>query len=1014
MIFGRIRGRSTLHDEGECVVLRNPPSRRQLLLAPVAALIVVLLLLLSVFSSKYTDLLWFRDVSRISKSPYTNVFSVQLQTKVALFFGYGLLMSLIVGANVWVAYRIRPPYRPQSLEQENLDRYRSVVEPHARSMFIALLGVLALISGSSGTGSWRTWQLWINRQPFGVQDPVFHKDIGYYAFTYPLYRQVVGFAFGAFFFATLAAIATHYLFGAVRVQTRGEKVIPAARAHISVLLGVLAALKAVFYYLDRYGMVFSRRGSVTGASYTDIHARLPVLLMLVFAAALCALLFIANLRSRGFLLPGVAFALLVASSILLGFVYPLVVQSVQVRPNELRYERPYIQRNIDATRKAYGINEVKTEPFQAAGTAQLPELTAAGGTLDHVRLLDPNKLKATFEQLQAIRQYYGFADTLDIDRYADPDGQVQDYVVGVREADLSKLPADQRGNWLNEHVLYTHGTGFVAVPTDAVTADGKPNFAVKDIPTTGFLKIDEPRVYFGELSPAYSIIGSPTSGEVDGLSDISQGTGYRYTGPAGITLGGIRRLLYAVRFREPNLLISSAIDGNARILYGRSPRDRVQQVAPYLKLDSDPYPAVINGRITWILDGYTTSAGYPYAQLTDLDKVTRDTTTTLRPGEALPSEQINYIRNSVKATVDAFDGSVHLYTWDDKDPVLKTWKKVFPGTVLDKSAMPAGVLEHLRYPEDLFKVQRGLLERYHVTDPTMFFSRQQDWSVPTDPAVHDPDNKLTTTVKQPPYYLVLKQPASATRSFSLTTPFVFKNNLAAFASVSSDKADYGTIRILTVPSTGSVQGPGQVAQAFRSDARFSRDETQLGGGSSSVIYGNLLTLPVGQQLVYVQPIYVKSKEDTAYPTLQRVLVGYGNKVGYGNSFSEALRDAVTQTSTGTGPAPPSPGGTPTPPVSGSSSPAPPNVSSSPGPVPATVAEAVTEALAAEKAAQDALQKSPPDFAAYDVAQRRLRDALGRIAQLTNTPTAGASTGTPSSVPGPSAASSSSAAPSPSG
>ncbi|MEP7055465.1 MAG: UPF0182 family protein, partial [Actinomycetota bacterium] len=590
------------------MALRTPPSRRQLLLAPVLIIIIAIFILLSVFSSKYTDLLWFRDVSRNSQADFTSVFSIRLQTQLVLFLAYGALMALIVGLNIWVAYRIRPPYRPHSLEQENLDRYRSVVEPHARSIFVVLLTGLVLISGSSGTGSWRTWQLWLHKQPFGVQDPVFHRDISYYAFTYPLYRQVVGFAFGAFFFATLAAIATHYLFGGVRVQTQGDKVIPAARAHISVLLGVLAALKAVFYWLDRSGMVFSNRGSVTGASYTDVHARLPVLLLLVLAASLCSLLFFANLRSRGFLLPGVAFALLVLSSILLGFVYPLIVQTAQVRPNELKYERPYIGRNIEATRKAYGIDTVQTAPFDAAGNAQLADLLAPGSNLEHVRLLDPNKLKATFEQLQAIRQYYGFAKTLDIDRYAGADGQTQDFVVGVREVDLSKLAADQKGNWLNQHVLYTHGTGFVAVPTDAVTADGKPAFAVKDIPTTGFLKIDEPRVYFGELSPNYSIIASPTSGEVDGLQDVSQGVGYHYTGPAGVSLGGIRRLLYAVRFREPNLLISGAVGGNAKILYGRNPRDRVQQVAPYLKLDSDPYPAIIGGRVTWIVDGYTTSA----------------------------------------------------------------------------------------------------------------------------------------------------------------------------------------------------------------------------------------------------------------------------------------------------------------------------------------------------------------------------------------------------------------------
>ena len=983
------------------MALQNPPNRRQLLLAPVALLIVVLFTLLSVFASKYTDLLWFREVSRNSDADFTNVFSVRLQTQLILFFGYGALMALIVGLNIWVAHRIRPPYRPRSLEQQNLDRYRAAIEPRARSAFFAILAILALMSGSSGTSTWRVWQLWLNRQPFNVVDPVFGKDISYYAFTYPLYRQVTGFVFGAFFFALLASLATHYLFGGLRIQSEGEKVIPAARAHLSVLLGVLAALKAVFYWLDRDGMVFSTRGSVTGASHTDINARLPVLLLLVFAATLCSVLFFANLRSRGFLLPGVAFTLLVLSSIVLGFVYPAIVQTFRVKPNELKFERKYIDRNIDATRKAYGIDTVVMEEFKASANADLAGLTETDGTLDHVRLLDPTKLRATFEQLQAIRPYFGFAETLDIDRYTQADGTIQDYVVGVREG---KLPAGQGRNWLNERVLYTHGTGFVAVPTDAVTADGKPDFAVKDIPATGFLKIDEPRVYYGELSPTYSVLNSPDTTEVDGLSDLSEGAGYRYTGPAGVPLAGVNKLLYAVRFREPNLLISGAAGGGAKIMYGRNPRDRVQEVAPYLKLDTDPYPAVIDGKITWIVDGYTTSAGYPYAQLTDLDDVTRDTTTA-QQGQALPSERINYIRNSVKATVDAFDGSVKLYTWDDQDPVLRTWKKVFPGTVLDEAAMPAGVREHLRYPEGLFKVQRDLLQQYHVTNPDSFFSKQLDWAVPEDPSgERDAKNQLLKPEKQPPYYILLKRPGAEKPSFNLTSPFVFKNNLAAFMSVSSDEADYGAIRILTVPQTVSVQGPGQAGQAFLSDQRFSRDETQFTGGSSEVVYGNLLTLPVGEQLVYVQPIYVKSRDATAYPTLQRVLVGYGSKVGYGSTFAEALRDAVTQSTSGAQPAPAPDGGTvpSTAPTASGSVTSPPVSPTTPAPapanVPSTVTEAVTEALAAEKAAQDALRQSPPDFTAYDVQQKRLRAALERIAQLTAASTAPSPSASTSTAP----------------
>ncbi len=968
------------------------PRPRAFLIVPVLILAFVLFNLLSVVAARYTDLLWFRDVSSTSKVGYTGVFSSLLRTQILLFFLHGVVMALIVGANMWIAYRLRPPYRPNSLEQQNLDRYRLIVEPRIRPAMAVVLTLIALMAGTGGAGSWKTWLLWVNRQPFGVEDPQFHKDIGYYAFSYPFYRHVAGFLFGAFVFATIVSVATHYLFGGIRLQSPGERIVPAARAHLSVLLGVLAAFKALFYYLDRYGLVFSTRGSVTGASYTDVNARLPVLFVLVFAATLCAVLFIANIRSRGFLLPGVAVSLLALSSIVVGFLIPLLVQTVRVRPNELRYERKYIDLNIKATQKAYGIDAVKYEEFKAGSSAGIEELRTAGGTLEHVRLLDPNKLKATFEQLQEIRPYFGFPETLDIDRYIGPDDKLQDYVVAVREADLKGLPADRKGNWLNEHVLYTHGTGFVAVPTDAVAADGKPDFSVRDIPTAGFLKITEPRVYFGELSPDYSIVNSPDSAEVDGLSELTSGDGgYRYTGTAGVRLSGIRRLFYAMRFREPNLLISGAAGGKARVIYDRNPRHRVEQVAPFLKLDSDPYPAVVDGKILWILDGYTTSSGYPYAELTDLDALTEDATTDTRRVQQ-PAEKINYIRNSVKATVDAFDGSVKLYTWDEQDPVLKVWKKAFPGVVLPKDQMPAGVRAHLRYPEDLFKVQRGLLARYHVTDASTFFSRQQDWLVPNDAAgPRDGDDKLLNPVAQPPYYVMLEEPGSERRSFSLTTPFVFRENLAAFASVSSDQGDYGTIRVKTVPPSGSIPGPLQVANAFLADARFSRDQTQFSGGASEIIYGNLLTLPVGEQLVYVMPVYVKGKEASAYPTLQRVLVGYGNKVGYGETFEDALRDAVTQTTTGAPPtSAPTATAPPTATATGTATPSP----TAAAPVPATLGAAVQEALNAEAAAQAALRASPPDFAAYDREQRRLRAALARIAELTQT------TATPTTVPKP--------------
>jgi uncharacterized protein len=959
-----------------------------MMLAPVAATVVVLVVLLAGFASMYTDLLWFREVGSTSDAPFSRVFSTVLVTKILLFILYAVVMAAVVGFNVWVAYRLRPPFRPQSLEQQNLDRYRLAIEPRLRTILFGGMVVVGLMAGGQGASHWQTWQLFFNRVPFGGdRDPVFGKDMSFFAFQLPFFRLLVGFIFGAVFFATLLSAATHYLFGGIRLQFQGEKVAPAARAHLSVLLGVLAALKAVFYLLDRYSLAFSVRGSVTGASYTDIKIRMPGLTVMIFAASLCAVLFIANLRSRGWLLPSVAMGLLVVASLVVGFIIPALVQQLRVRPNELRYESPYIARNITATRRAYGIDDVTYSDFEAESAAGIDQLRKTGATLDNVRLLDPNKLTRTFEQLQEIRGFFGFASTLDIDRYT-TQGKQQDYVVGVRELDLAGLAANQKGQWLNQHVLFTHGSGFVAVAADAVTTDGKPDFSEKDLPPVGFLDIREARIYYGEKSPAYSVVHSPTTGEADGVDDAVAGkAGYRYTGKGGVRLSGLRKLMYAIRFREPNMLISSAVGTGSRVMYIRNPRERVMKVAPFLKLDSDPYPAVIDGRIQWILDGYTTSAGFPYSQKVAFDEVTTDTSTTLRQRQA--AEKITYIRNSVKATVDSFDGTVKLYSWDEQDPVLKAWKKVFPNIVRPRSEMPSAVLEHVRYPEDLFKVQRELIARYHVTDPTTFFTTQEEWAVPIDAAgARDAQRRLIETDPQPPYYVLFDADNDGKPAFSLTTPFVFrgKENLAAFASVSSDGADYGKISVSQVPKTRSILGPGQVASAFITDARFSRDETQFSSGQSQVIYGNLLTLPIGQQLLYVQPIYLEGRAGATYPTLQKVLVGYGNKVGYGDRFDQALADAVSAVGGTTPPA----GGTPTPTPGATVSPTP---GASPPVVSRTIAEAVQEALAAEAASTAALQKNPPDFAAYDAAQRRLRAALARLQQLAS------ASATPSPTPG---------------
>ncbi|MDQ6649594.1 MAG: UPF0182 family protein [Actinomycetota bacterium] len=936
--------------------------RRQRLLIPVAVLLVVALVILGSLIGLYTDLLWFRSVG------FAKVFSTVLRTKLLLFLVFGVLMAVVVGTNVAIAYRLRPPFRPMSIEQQNLERYRVLIEPRVGLLLSAVAAVFGLFAGLSAAGRWQTWLLWRNGSSFGTKDAQFHRDVSYFAFTYPFQRFVLGFLFSAVVLSVIAAAITHYLFGGVRLQTPGEKVGASARAHLSVLLGFFVLLKTAAYFLDRYGLAFSPRGVVTGPSFTDVNAVLPAKTILVLVAIICAALFFANVFSRGWLLPSAAFALLVLSAVVIGGLYPFAIQRFSVTPNEADKEAPYIGRNIAATQFAYGLTPdvVETRDYTATTTASSGQLSADAATIPEIRLLDPNLLQATFEQTQQVRAFYGFPQTLDIDRYS-ISGKVQDTVVAARELNLAGIGAGQN-NWINQHLVYTHGFGFVGAPGNGVEPDGRPSYFEKDIPPTGQLGEFEPRIYFGESSPAYSVVGAPGSAvprELDRPSDTGNGqVNNTYAGKGGVPIGStLRRLIYAVHFGEKNLLLSGALNPQSRILYDRSPRERVKKVAPYLQLDGDPYPAVVGGKILWIVDGYTTSDGFPYSQRTTLNQATADTTTQTSSAVARqPQDEINYIRNSVKATVDAYDGTVTLYTWDESDPVLKTWKKTFPGTVQPKSAISPELLAHLRYPEDLFKVQRQLLTKYHVDDPRAFYTGQDFWKVPPDPT------KSGGTTDQPPYYLTLQMPGQPAPTFSLTSALVANKrpNLASFVSVSSAAgSDYGKIRVLQLPRNTTINGPGQVANAFESNTTVSSQLSLLRSGGSQVVLGNLLTLPVGGGLLYVEPVYVKGAGGESFPLLQRVLVSFGNDIGFESTLQKAL-DAVFQGSSGA--VAPGPGTTPPPPAAGQ-----------PGAGVATpeLAAALNDARQALADADAALKAG--DFAKYGAAQDRLKAAIAKAA-----------------------------------
>jgi uncharacterized membrane protein (UPF0182 family) len=715
-------------------------------------------------------------------------------------------------------------------------------------------------------------------------------------------------------------------------------------------------VKAVAYWFDRYTLALKDGKLITGLTYTDVNATLPAKAILAAIAVICALLFFANIVRKSWLLPAAGTALLVVSSVLIAGIYPGAVQQFQVKPSESSKEADFIQRNIEATRAAYGLTEVEVKDYQATLSTNAGQLANDAATISNLRLMDPNVLSATFRQLQQIKPYYTFPESLDVDRYT-VNGVQRDAVVAVRELNIEGNPSR---NWINDHLVYTHGFGFVSAFGNTVDADGKPSFLVGDLPPTSGLGKFEPRIYFGENVPDYSIIGGKSDSPVEfDYPDDASANGqknYTYTGKGGVPMGGVlKKLLFAINYQEQRILLSNLINSESKILYNRNPRERVAKVAPWLTLDGDPYPAVVDGKITWIIDGYTTSAGYPYSQNTTLSTATTDALTVRSAAvTAQGNQNVNYIRNSVKATVDAYDGSVVLYQWDDKDPVLKTWMKAFPNTVTPKSEISEELLNHIRYPEDLFRVQRDVLSAYHVQTAGAFYGGQDFWRVPRDPSTFGANASA-----QPPYYMTLQMPGEKKPTFALTTPFVprgGRENLSAFATVDSNAGpNYGKITVLQLPRSTNVAGPSQVASNFEAKPEVANSLSLLRQGGSDVVLGNLLTLPVGGGLLYVQPVYVKATSNAAaYPLLQKVLVSFGDVIGFDNTVKGAL-DQVFGGNSGT-----KANGTTTTGTTATSS-------------SSDVASALQSAKQAMADAQTALSKG--DWVAYGRAQDRLKSAI---------------------------------------
>jgi uncharacterized membrane protein (UPF0182 family) len=859
-----------------------PParSRTRAAVAIAAAIVAVLVIAFFVFSGFYSDVLWFDQLG------FLGVLTTRWASQ-AVMFGIGFVaMALIVWLSIALAFRARPVYAKLNSQ---LDRYQQVIEPLRKVAMIGIPLVLGLFMGVSTATRWETVQQYLYRTPFGEVDAQFGLDIAFYVYELPLYRGIVAYASAVVLIAGLAALATSYIYGGIQVTGREVRITRRARIQLAITAAIYIALQGVSIWLDQYATLTDQKDIITGASYADVNATIPGRAILAGIAALVAVLCIVTAIIGRWRLPLIGTALLIVSGLVVGSIYPAIVDRLQVQPSAGQLEAPYIERNIDATRDAYGLSDVDVQSYDAQAVAEPGALREDAETTANIRILDPARVSPTFAQLERVRQYYQFASHLDVDRYT-IDGSTQDTVIAVRE-----LNQDAADTWYNNALVYTHGYGVVAAYGNQRDAQGQPQFLESGIPTSGELGEYEPRVYFGENSPAYSIVGGPEGAdddiEIDYPSGSSESNAYTtFTGDGGPQLGGLfTRLVYAIKFGAEEIILSEQVNDSSQILYDRNPIDRVQNVAPYLTLDSDVYPAVVDGRIVWIVDGYTTTASYPYSRIQSLSGAIVDSNT---PAQPYAIDDINYIRNSVKATVDAYDGTVTLYAWDEEDPILKTWEAIYPGTITPKSEMSDELLAHVRYPSDLFKVQRSILSTYHVTNPIEFYSRTDAWTTPDDPT--EP-----TEVAQPPYYLTMQLPGSDAPAFTLYSTYIprtsgdSQNILTGYLAVNSDAGeDYGKLTLLTLPKDDTVPAPGQVQNQFTSDTVVANELNLLErGGATEVIRGNLLTLPVGGGLLYVQPVYVQSTGTTSYPLLRKVLVAFGDEIAFEDTLDAAL-DAI--------------------------------------------------------------------------------------------------------------------------
>jgi uncharacterized membrane protein (UPF0182 family) len=865
-------------------VSRRPLGLRGWLIGA-AVVLVILLFSLRGLARFYTDYLWFREVG------FDDTWRQLLSAKALPALIFSAIFFAVMLVNLIVADRIAPRYRSAAgPEDEIIERYRTYVAPYSGRLRVGVSLFFALVMGGGVSAEWRSWILFRNAVDFGQDDAQFGRDLGFYVFRLPFLEFVVGWTFAALLVVLIVTAVFHYLNGGIRIQSPWQRVTPQVKVHLSVILALMALTKTVQYYLARYELVFSRRGFVDGASYTDVKAQLPALNLLMIISVAAAALFIANIFRKGWVFPVIAVGLWAFISLVVGTIYPAVIQRFVVQPNEFSREEPYIERNITSTREAFGLgdDEIETQGFDYTVDLDQADVERNEATLGNIRLWDPAQLQEVYRAQQERFPFYRFNDA-DADRYVAGADTIPT-MISLRELDAEGIP-DR--TWTNRHLVYTHGYAPVASAANLVDA-GEPSYLASDIPPEGELSAPEQLgIYFGEQMSGYVAVGTKVAEqEPSAEGDATEPTAY--SGAAGVEVSSfLRKAALALRFGDWNLFVSGQIDGDSRVLYKRDIRERVSTAAPFLRFDADPYPVVVDGQILWVIDAYTISDRFPYSQTLN--------PSNLPDGSGLDTD-FNYVRNSVKATVDAYDGTITFYVLDPdndgriEDPIIRAYQKAFPELFTPQSEMPEGLRDHWRYPEDLFRAQTEHFSTYHMTDASDFFRKAFIWDVAPRPerattaatsatTGTGSDGGRNTTLAASdspidPLYLQMQLPGEPDQEFVLMRPFVPRgrpNQLSAFMVARSDGADYGKLISYEIPSTELVPSPAEAATLIESDPFISSVFTPLDLRGSEVIRGNVQLLPLGNSIVYVRPVYVEGQGEGQFPRLRFVALAYGGR-----------------------------------------------------------------------------------------------------------------------------------------